>query len=59
MDININKLKKSMTLNQLIQLSANEKEKLIENPSTVIIVAVLLSRNRPLSTKSESRRKVG
>ena len=25
MDININKLKKSMTLNQLIQLSANEK----------------------------------
>ena len=40
MDININQLKKSMSLNQLIQLSAGEKEKSIENPSTVIIVGL-------------------
>ncbi len=39
MNININHLKKSTSLNQLIQLSASEKEQLVENPSTIIIVS--------------------
>ena len=38
MDVNINLLKRSSSLNQLLQLSAAEKEQLVENPSTVIIV---------------------
>jgi hypothetical protein len=45
MDININHLKRSFSLKQLIQLSAKEKEQLVENPSTVIIVLTLVSRN--------------
>lgn len=42
MNVNINHLKKSTSLNQLIQLSAAEKEQLVENPSTVIIVPFFL-----------------
>lgn len=45
MNININQLKNSEALNQLIQLSASEKEKLVENPSTVIIVTRTRFRN--------------
>ena len=40
MDININRLKKSASLAQLIQLSAVLKERLVDNPSTVVIVSI-------------------
>jgi hypothetical protein len=45
MDININHLKKSIILNQLIQLEASEKEKLVDNPSAIIIVRKFLCRH--------------
>lgn len=54
MDININHLKRSFSLNQLIQLSATEKEKLVENPSTVIIVLNSQHRNQLLLTTIRS-----
>ena len=53
MDININHLKKSMALNQLIQLEGKQKEQLVDNPATIIIVPFPPFRNQslPCSTK--------
>jgi hypothetical protein len=47
MNINVNHLRKSAILNQLIQLEASEKERLVDNPSTVIIVCHITHR-RPI-----------